>query len=54
MSVRHEKDPAGDIKIAQPLQELEPGREVGWFFKNGETVAIERHESLAQDEELTD
>jgi hypothetical protein len=54
MSVRHKKDPAGDTKMAEPLHELEPGREVGWFFKDGETVAIERQESIAHDDELTE
>ena len=38
MSVRHKKDPAGTTKIAESLHELEPGREVGWFFKDGEAV----------------
>lgn len=27
-----------------PLPYLKPGREVGWIFKYGEAVAIERHE----------
>jgi hypothetical protein len=54
MSVRHRKDPAGDTKSADPLHELEPGREVGWFFMNGKTVAIERHDRMAHDDELTE
>jgi hypothetical protein len=29
---------------AEPLPTLKAGREVGWIFKNGEAVAIERHE----------
>jgi hypothetical protein len=27
-----------------PTLTLKAGREVGWIFKNGEAVAIERHE----------
>jgi hypothetical protein len=37
----------GDVheaKAAEPLPTLKAGREVGWIFKNGEAVAIERHE----------
>jgi hypothetical protein len=26
-----------------PLPELNPWREVGWIFKDGEAIAIERH-----------
>jgi hypothetical protein len=33
-----------DTKCAEPLPTLKAGREVGWFFLNGEAVAIERHE----------
>ncbi len=32
----------GDTNTALP--HLEPGRQVGWIFANGEAVAIERHE----------
>jgi len=34
-----------DTKCAEPLPTLKAGREVGWFFLDGEAVAIERHES---------
>jgi hypothetical protein len=54
MSVRQKKDPAGDTKYAEPFHPLEPGREVGWFFTNGEAVAIERQESTSGDDELTE
>jgi hypothetical protein len=40
--VKAEKDT--DTKCAEPLPTLKAGREVGWFFLNGEAVAIERHE----------
>jgi hypothetical protein len=33
-----------DTKCEESLPPLQPGREVGWVFKNGEVVAIERHE----------
>jgi hypothetical protein len=35
---------ANEDQAAQPLPTLKAGREVGWIFKNGEAVAIERHE----------
>jgi hypothetical protein len=34
----------GEATCAEPLPTLKAGREVGWIFKNGEAVAIERHE----------
>ena len=34
-----------DTKCAEPLPTLKAGREVGWFFLDGEAVAIERRES---------
>jgi len=37
-----------DTKCAEPLPTLKAGREVGWFFLDGEAVAIERHESDAR------
>jgi hypothetical protein len=33
-----------DGNVAESLPPLEPGRQVGWIFKYGEVVAIERHE----------
>jgi hypothetical protein len=33
-----------DTKCAEPLPTLKAGREVGWFFLDGEAVAIQRHE----------
>ena len=33
-----------DTRCAEPLPTLKAGREVGWFFQDGEAVAIERHE----------
>ena len=33
-----------DTKCAEPLPTLEAGRQVGWFFLDGEAVAIERQE----------
>jgi len=43
-----------DSNGAQPLPYLEPAREVGWIFKDGEVVAIERHENgTRQSEDAT-
>jgi hypothetical protein len=39
-----EEQREGDTTCAEPLPTLKAGREVGWFFVNGEAVAIERHE----------
>ncbi len=33
-----------DACSGEPLPDLKAGREVGWIFKYGEAVAIERHE----------
>jgi hypothetical protein len=33
-----------DTRCSEPLPALKAGLEVGWFFLNGEAVAIERHE----------
>jgi hypothetical protein len=33
----------GDEPSTEHLPTLKAGREVGWIFKNGEAVAIERH-----------
>lgn len=33
-----------DTKCAEPPPTLKAGREVGWFFLDGEAVAIERRE----------
>jgi hypothetical protein len=32
------------IKRNKPLPVLAPWREVGWIFKDGEAIAVERHE----------
>ena len=34
-----------------PVAPLKPAREVGWIFKNGEVVAIERRECEARSED---
>jgi len=33
-----------DTSVAEPSSAFKPGRQVGWIFKNGEVVAIERQE----------
>jgi hypothetical protein len=44
MSGPVKKVTGSDVHVAEPLPPLEPGRQVGWIFKDGEVVAIERHE----------
>ena len=36
---------------AEPVAPLRPAREVGWIFKNGEDVAIERRECESRESE---
>jgi len=36
---------------AEPVAPLMPAREVGWIFKNGEVVAIERRECESRESE---
>jgi hypothetical protein len=43
-STKTEREQGADTKCAEPLPTLKAGREVGWFFLDGEAVAIERHE----------
>ena len=45
------KERTRDGACEEPLPALKAGREVGWFFVNGEAVAIERHESEARNNE---
>jgi hypothetical protein len=40
-----------ETACSEPLPTLKAGREVGWFFVNGEAVAIERHEAEARNNE---
>ncbi len=40
-----------DATCGEALPTLKAGREVGWFFVNGEAVAIERHEADARNSE---
>jgi hypothetical protein len=42
-----------DEAEGNPVAPLKPAREVGWIFKNGEVVAIERRECESRaDEEV--
>jgi hypothetical protein len=43
-ATKTQDDQGADTQCAEPLPTLKAGREVGWFFQNGEVVAIERHE----------
>ena len=40
-----------DEAEANSVAPLKPAREVGWIFKNGEVVAIERRECEARSED---
>jgi hypothetical protein len=42
--VSHSHTVEQDVSGAESLPPLKPGRQVGWTFKNGEVLAIERHE----------
>jgi hypothetical protein len=33
---------AGDSRLAEPIPEFKPWRELGWFFKDGDAVVIDR------------
>jgi hypothetical protein len=44
-SVRSTKGAASDTRLADPIPELKPCRELGWIFKDGEAVVIERQRS---------
>jgi hypothetical protein len=44
MSGPVKKVTGSDGRVAAPLPPLKPGRQVGWIFKDGGVVAIERHE----------
>jgi hypothetical protein len=43
-ATRTQGEQDSDTKYAESLPTLKAGREVGWFFLDGEAVAIERHE----------
>jgi hypothetical protein len=45
------KKSAGDDTSVAESSAFKPGRQVGWIFKNGEVVAIERHECDARKDE---
>jgi hypothetical protein len=41
-SDRSNKVPAGDTKLAESISEFKPWRELGWIFKDGDAVVIDR------------
>jgi hypothetical protein len=45
------KSTGNDTGVAESSTAFKPGRQVGWIFKNGEVVAIERHECDARNDE---
>jgi hypothetical protein len=44
-SVRSNKEVASDTRLAESIPEFKPWRELGWIFKDGDAVVIERHRS---------
>jgi hypothetical protein len=44
MSAQRIREAVSATKRTSPLPELKPWREVGWIFKDGEVVAIERQD----------
>ncbi len=42
MSVRFDEIPAHGAGHSEGIPEIRPWREVGWIFKDGDAVAIER------------
>jgi hypothetical protein len=47
-SDRSNKGVAGDTKLAEPIPEFKPWRELGWIFKDGDAVVIDRQGSDAR------
>ena len=43
-SVLLKRETANDTNRVDSLRDLKPWREVGWIFKDGEAVAIERQD----------
>jgi hypothetical protein len=44
-SDRSNKGVAGDTRLAEPIPESKPWRALGWIFKDGDAVVIERQGS---------
>jgi hypothetical protein len=45
------KSTGSDTSVAESSAAFKPGRQVGWIFKNGEVVAIERQECESRKDE---
>jgi hypothetical protein len=43
MRTRTSQDTARRVEHAEALPDMHPWREVGWIFRDGEALAIERH-----------
>jgi hypothetical protein len=39
---RSDKGVASDSRLAEPIPEFKPWRELGWVFKDGDAVVIDR------------
>jgi hypothetical protein len=44
-SDRSNKGMAGDTRLAEPIPEFKPWRELGWMFEDGHAVVIDRQAS---------
>jgi hypothetical protein len=44
-SDRSHKGVAGDSRPVEPIPELKPWRQLGWIFKDGDAVIIDRQSS---------
>jgi hypothetical protein len=44
-SVRSNRGVASDTRLAESIPEFKPWRELGWFFKDGDAVVVERQVS---------
>ena len=42
VSDRSNKGVASDSRVAEPIPEFKPWRELGWVFKDGDAVVIDR------------
>jgi len=52
VEVREQRE--ADTAERRPLPELKPWREVGWIFRDGGVVAIERRGDVTRARELVD
>jgi hypothetical protein len=54
LGLKEREQREADSAERQPLPELKPWREVGWIFRDGGCVAIERRGSVTRAREMVD